>query len=248
MKTYSDIQYGSDKTQCLDLHLPACETFPVLLYFHGGGLTGGDKTRQTVFFNYMVAHGFAVVSANYRLYPTAKYPDFIEDAAAATAWVFANIGKYGKAGSIYVGGSSAGAYLSMMLCFDRRWLAKHGISPMQIAGFVHDSGQPTCHYSVLQEREIDKRRVIVDESAPLWHIGTDAAYPPMLILVSDNDMANRYEQTMLLVSTLKHFGHTAVLQIMHGKHCAHTNTADGNGNSIFGQAVCNFIRSKPPVE
>ena len=51
----------------------------------------------------------------------------------------------------------------------------------------------------------DSRRVIVDESAPLYHIGTQKEHSPMRFIVSDNDMENRLEQTELVLSTLKHF-------------------------------------------
>ena len=101
----------------------------------------------------------------------------------------------------------------------------------------------TCHFNVLRERGIDTRRVIINDSAPLYHIGEDEQYPPMLIIVSDNDMQNRYEQTMLLVSTLKHFGHSknVQLKIMNGGHCAYVNAVDQNGESVFGKLVMGFI-------
>ena len=92
MRTLSDICYNQNTQQCLDVHLPACDEFPVFLYFHGGGLETGDKSKQKILFEYMVSHGVAVVSANYRMYPDAKYPDFLVDAADAVAWVFENIG------------------------------------------------------------------------------------------------------------------------------------------------------------
>jgi hypothetical protein len=191
----------------------------------------------------MVSHGVAVVSANYRMYPSAKYPDFLEDAADAVAWVFENIGNYGKINGIYVGGSSAGGYISQMLCFDKRWLANHGMKPTDITGFVLDAGQPTCHFNVLRERGIDPRRVIIDDSAPMYHIGADEQYAPMLVIVSDQDMQNRYEQTMLMLSTLKHFGHTenVQLKVMNGRHCAYVNAVDENGESVFGTLVLPFI-------
>jgi acetyl esterase/lipase len=31
--------------------------------------------------------GIAVVAANYRMYPDAKFPEFIRDCASAVAWV-----------------------------------------------------------------------------------------------------------------------------------------------------------------
>lgn len=243
MKTVFDVCYNEKTKQYLDIYLPDSDGFSVLLYFHGGGLEAGDKSNQKVLFDYMISQGIAVVSANYRMYPNAKYPDFLIDASDATAWVFKNIGNYGKIKGIYVGGSSAGGYISQMLCFDERWLLKHGIKATDISGFVLDAGQPTCHYNVLREKGLDTRRVIIDDTAPLYHIDAEKQYPPMLIIVSDNDMKNRYEQTMLLISTLEHFGHSEKieLKVMNGKHCAYVNAKDQDGESVLGKLVIEFI-------
>ena len=179
-----------------------------------------------------------MVSTNYRMYPENSYPDFLHDAASAVAWVFNNIDKYGKNKGIYVGGSSAGGYISMMLCFDKTYLAAHGISPLDISGFVHDAGQPTSHFNLLKYKGTDPRRVIIDDTAPLYHIGTDKEYSKMLFIVSDHDMQNRYEQTMLTLSTLKHFGHEekTSLKVMNGKHCAYVKHA------VFGEIIFEFIK------
>ncbi|MBE6935782.1 MAG: alpha/beta hydrolase [Ruminococcaceae bacterium] len=245
MKSILNLSYGADAAQVLDIHLPECAAFPVFLYFHGGGLEFGDKSEVSAMIDYLTAHGICVVSANYRMYPTAKYPEFIQDAAAAAAWVKAQIGGYGKCEGIFIGGSSAGGYLSQMLCFDGSYLAAHGLSAMDFAGFIHDAGQPTAHYNVLRERGIDSRRVIVDDTAPLFHVGRDAQYPPMLIIVSDGDLENRYEQTILLQSTLRHFGHgdQVTLQVMHGGHCAYVGALNDQGESVFGKLAEAFIRS-----
>ena len=215
MQKFKDISYGNEK---LDLYLPENKDFDLFVYFHGGGLERGDKANRPHIFEYLAACGVAVASVEYRKYPDAKYPDFIEDAAQSVAWLKKNISAYGNCKRIFVGGSSAGGYLSMMLCFDNRWLGEYGIDPMEIDGFIHDAGQPTKHYKVLKHQGIDNRRVIVDETAPLYHVGLAEKYPPMLFIVSDNDMENRLEQTQLMISTLRHFGHEAFLKICHGKH------------------------------
>ncbi|MBR6792932.1 MAG: hypothetical protein IKM48_01065, partial [Clostridia bacterium] len=132
-------------------------------------------------------------------------------------------------------------YLTMMLCFDKRWLGAHGLSPMDFDGFIHDAGQPTAHFNVLKERGIDSRRVIVDDSAPLYHIGVDEEYPPMLFIVSDNDMENRLEQTQLVISTLKHFGHEREMLLVHGKHCEHGRVVDEKGVNPFAKMILDFI-------
>ena len=56
--------------------------------------------------------GVAVATVNYRLFPKIKAPAYIEDAAAAVAWVFKNIGDYGGDSSrIYVSGHSLPAVI-----------------------------------------------------------------------------------------------------------------------------------------
>ena len=245
MRNVLDIPYGDHPMQVLDLHLPDNDRFPVFVYFHGGGLENGSRRSTAVMDDYLTAHGIAVAEVEYRLYPEAQYPAFVEDAAAAVAWVKTHINEYGTATALYVGGSSAGGYLSMMLCFDGRYLGAHGIVPTDVTGFVHDAGQPTTHFNVLRERGIDSRRVIVDEAAPLYHIGTAETYAPMLFIVSDNDMAGRYEQTQLTLASLRHFGcdMTRVhYREMHGTHCAYVGKTDENGDSILGQILVEFMQ------
>ena len=247
MKTIKDICYCEIHKQYLDVYLPEQESFPVFLYFHGGGIEGGDKAQDfDLFISHLVSQGIAVASANYRMYPDAQYPEFLKDCAKAVAWTFANMKNYGTVTKIYVGGSSAGGYITQMLCFDKRWLAPDDIKVMDIAGFIHDAGQPTCHFNILRERGIDSRRVIVDDSAPLYHIGVDKEYPPMLVIVSTHDIENRYEQTMLLLSTLKDFGcgDNVKLQVMESTQCAYIRKADEKGESVFGKLIADFVLGK----
>ena len=242
MKKFSDITYCGE--QKLDVYIPDGECSRTFLYFHGGGLEAGDKAGAEKFAIDLTERGIAVVSANYRMYPTAKFPGFIEDAAAAVKWVNTHAPGYGGSDRLFVGGSSAGGYLSMMLCFAPEYLKAAGVPLSEIAGFIHDAGQPTTHFNVLRERGIDTKRLIVDEAAPLYHVGTgEAKYPPMLVIVSDNDMPGRYEQTMLLMATLKHFGcdEGCELKVARGKHCAYVKKQDDSGNSVFAEMIIPFL-------
>lgn len=244
MKIIENIRYNESIAPCLDVYLPEKDSFPVFVYFHGGGLTGGDKADKSLrdAFYYLAERGVAVISANYRMYPDCAYPDFIEDGSSVVAWAFENMESYGKTEGIYVGGSSAGGYISMMLCFDGKWLGAHGIDPLRVAGWFHDAGQPTAHYEVLRRTGRDDRRVIIDETAPIFHIGLNKEYSRMRFIVSDNDMANRYEQTMLMLKTLECFGvknYDHVL--MHGDHCAYCGARDEDGNVKLGVMILNFL-------
>ena len=244
MKKTENIAYGSlAPSQVLDVYLPDRPASSLFVYFHGGSLAGGDKNAADVFAPYLTERGIAVISANYRMYPNAEYPDFIRDAAAVVAWADRYVREELGCNRLYVGGSSAGGYLTMMLCFDKRYLANVGLDNSAIAGYFHDAGQPTAHFNVLKYANVDPRRIIVDETAPLYYIGLEDEYPPMRFAVSDNDIKNRYEQTMLLLSTLSHFGYQNYDHIvMHGKHCEYLHKTDENGRNVFGQMVYDFIR------
>ncbi len=248
MKSFENICYTKMglPEQMLDIHIPDLESFPVFIYFHGGGIEHGDKAAdRNVFIEPLVNKGVAVVSANYRMYPEAVYPEFIRDAATAVAWTISNMKDYGNPSAFFVGGSSAGGYLSQMLCFDKKYLAPYKINPDEIAGFIHDAGQPTTHFNVLRERGIDSRRVIIDEAAPLYHICGDRNYAPMQIFYAEHDMENRPEQTKLLVSTLKHFKcnmDKVDVRYMEGfTHCKYNKANDENGENVFAKAILEFI-------
>ncbi|MBR2048317.1 MAG: alpha/beta hydrolase [Oscillospiraceae bacterium] len=250
MAVFKDISYGAPKElfRTLDIYLPQKEHFDVFLYFHGGGFVCGDKADVGPIADYLTSRGIAVVSANYRIGTGVRWPGYIQDAAAAVAWAMKHLPEYGQCGKFYVGGSSAGGYLSMMLCFNRQYLEPYGIHPTDIAGYIHDSGQPTAHFSVLEAKGLHPDRIIVDETAPLFYVGLEPRYSPMLILIADQDIGNRYEQTLLLVSTLKQFKippEDIVLKVMHGLHCQHTGALDENGESITGRLIDEFIRQHP---
>ena len=104
---YSDIGH---ERQVLDVYLPDSEEFDVFIYLHGGGMECGSKDGREDLTSYLNNNNVAVVLANYRLYPSAQYPDFIRDGAAALAWAYKNMQNYGKVGKIFAGGSSAGGY------------------------------------------------------------------------------------------------------------------------------------------
>ena len=241
MKSVYNIEYKENLK--LDLHLPEGEAFDLFVYFHGGGLEKGGKGGVEVFAKPLAERGIGTATVDYRMYPDAKFPDFIEDCAEAIRFLRDHIAEYGECRRIFVGGSSAGGYLSMMLCFDRRYLEAVGMKPTDISAYIHDAGQPTSHFNVLKFGGTDSRRVIVDETAPMYFVGMDEEYSPMLFIVSDDDMFGRYEQTMLMIKTLEHFGHKekVALSVQNGKHCKYVSRIDEDGESAFAKIVLSFV-------
>ena len=256
MKIINNVPYTmlNHPQQTLDIYLPDAESFPVFVYFHGGGIVNGHKAlgRVSDVGKAFAEKGIAFVSADYRMYPETRYPDFIYDCAAAVAWANKNMGEYGTITGLFVGGSSAGGYLSQMLCFDDKYLSNYRLPQTAITGYIHDAGQPTTHFNVLKERGFDYRSVIIDEASPIYHIKADKEYRPMSILVSEFDMENRLEQTKLLVSTMKHMGadmDKVEYNYMEGwKHCQYIDHFEEDGKNFFVEIAEKFIKKYAEVK
>ncbi len=247
LRIYRDLSYGTGALRTLDVYLPDGAPKAALLHFHGGGLEGGAKDGPDVvrFAEDLTKAGYAAVSADYRLYPAARYPDYIEDAALAARWVFANADAFGFGTRVYLGGSSAGAYLAGMLTFDRRYLSAVGCAPEQFSGFVLDAGQPTTHFNVLRERGEDQKRCVVDEAAILYHVADARPGRPILILYADGDMPCRPEQNLLLAATLRHAGYDeSLLDVREMKgytHCEYDFLDGADGVNLLAEQVLRFL-------
>jgi len=199
----------------LDIYYPEnVKDYATVVWFHGGGLTEGSRAVPEK----LKEKGIAVVAAGYRLSPDVSSPTYVEDAAAALAWVFQNIEKYGGASSrIFVSGHSAGGYLTLMLGLDKHYLAAHGIDANSIAGLIPFSGQAITHFTVRKERGISEKQPVVDGMAPLYHARGDA--PPLLLITGDRDLEllGRYEENAYLWRMMKIAGHkTTELQELKG--------------------------------
>ena len=118
---YKDNVFYLDKKDLLDIYIPkGKKNYPVVIYFHGGALIAGSKEMGKDVGEKLAKNGIGFVSANYRLSPTVKYPDHINDAQAATEWVFNNIESLGgDLKNVYVSGHSAGAYLAAILALNK---------------------------------------------------------------------------------------------------------------------------------
>lgn len=197
--------YAREKCR-LDLYRPANATdFPTVVWFHGGGLSKGERSIPAQ----LKQKGFAVVGAGYRLSPEVQAPTYIEDAAAAVAWTFQNIEKYGgSAKKIIVSGHSAGGYLTLMIGLDKQWLGKHSIDADQIAGLAPFSGQAITHFTIRGEKGIPDKQPVIDQYAPLFHVRKDA--PPLLLISGDRnqELLGRYEENAYLWRMMQIAGHT----------------------------------------
>ena len=201
------IRYSESERCLVDLRIPEKGgPFPVVVWFHGGGLSGGKR------FFVPISGSIAQVAVGYRLLgkDASSGEDCIEDAAAAVAWTFRNIARYGgDTNRIFVAGMSAGGYLTMMVGMAPKYLARHGISNTSIAGLVPISGQATKHFNVRKYSGDKDAQFLpkIDALAPLAWVGKDL--PPILSVCGQPpyEWKCRSEENRLLVASCTALGH-----------------------------------------
>lgn len=192
----------------LDIYYPVDKkNFSTVIWFHGGGLEGGEKGIPDQLKN----KGIAVVAVNYRLSPRAKNPAYIEDAAESVAWVFNNIASFGgNPDDIYIAGHSAGGYLALMVGLDKSYLNKYNIDANRIKGLIPISGQTNTHYTIKKERGLPFEIPYIDNYAPLTHARKDV--PPILLITGDRrlELPARYEENAHLDAILRTLGNKEI--------------------------------------
>lgn len=244
MKIVSDIPYMEDalNEHCLDLYLPDAENFDTVIWFHGGGLETGSR-KDAYMAQDFVNRKYGFVSADYRLYPSAKFPEYLEDAAAAVAFVIHNIKKYCGNGKVYITGQSAGAYITMMLCMDHHFLSDKGIDQNQISAYISDSSQQLCHYNVLREQGEDTRLERVDCHAPIFFVKESLDLRPLLLLYYEQDIVCRPEENKLMYANIRSILPKTMIEIdsLPGQHCSRSQAP--GGEALISYKTCRFIES-----
>ena len=205
--TESTNTYAQERCK-LDVYYPTNQKdAPVVVWFHGGGIEGGNKHIDQELKN----SGLVVVAANYRLLPKASIDEVLDDAAAAVAWTYKNIEQYGGSKrKVFVAGHSAGGYLLDLIGLDKKWLAKYCVDADSLAGLIPFSGQCITHYNIRKQHGISPLQATIDQYAPLTYVRPDA--PPIVIISGDRDLElyGRYEEQAYFCRMLKLVGHKDV--------------------------------------
>ena len=213
--TETNLSYRPDSTEAsvrdacqLDLYYPKEQkNFATVVWFHGGGLTGGKRSIPKA----LKQKGIAIATVDYRLSPKVKVTECIDDAAASVAWIFEHIEKYGGSRKrIFVSGHSAGGYLTSMIGFDVSWLAKYDVDANSIAGLIPYSGHTITHFTARKEMGLRDTTPLIDRLAPLFFVRRDA--PATLLITGDREleMLGRYEENAYFWRMLRVAGHPNV--------------------------------------
>lgn len=181
--------YGPNPRHALSIYRPehGASKAPVIVFFYGGNWVSGERDDYAFVGRSLAERGFVVVIPDYRLYPEAGYPAFVDDSARAVAWTARRIAQYGgDPKRIFVMGHSAGAYNAAMVALDPRWLRKHGSEPAILRGWIGMAGP----YNFLPIENETTRKVFPypntpRDSQPIAHV--TAKSPPALLIAARND-------------------------------------------------------------
>lgn len=108
----------------LDIYMPktiVSESFPAVIFIHGGGWINGDKEQSMrayqFLFKPLIERGLAVVAISYRLADRdTRFPTQLEDCKDAVKWIKKNAGSFNlDEKSIGIVGASAGGHLGLLL-------------------------------------------------------------------------------------------------------------------------------------
>lgn len=210
-RTVKDLSYTlktdaySKERLKLDVYQPVGKNdLPVIVWFHGGGLEAGEKEIPAR----LRQRNMVVVGVNYRLLPKVTVDQTLDDAAEAVAWVFRHISDYGgSAGKIVVTGHSAGGYLAMLLCLNKKWLGRYGVDADSVRLYAPFSGQAITHYNVRKMQGLTPLQPTIDEYAPLFWVRSNC--PPFVLICGDRELElfGRYDENQYLARMMKLAGH-----------------------------------------
>ena len=209
----ADIAYGTGERHRLDVYTPSHATDrPIIVFWYGGGWESGRKSQYRFVGAALARAGYVAVLPDYRLYPEVKFPAFVQDGAAALAWVVSHAAEIGgNPRRIYLAGHSAGAHLAAMLAYDHSQLERVGLPADTVKGFIGLSGP----YAL--KPNTDTYRVIFAAPYGLanWQPVqlAKAGAPPALLIHGEADDVVDVNHARRMAAALQALGVKVVLRI-----------------------------------
>jgi acetyl esterase/lipase len=135
----ANVPFGPASWHRADVYQPlgSMGPVPVIVFWYGGAWTEGNKDEYRFVGTALAGLGFVAVLPDYRVYPEVKFPAFLDDAAAAVAWVQSHAAQFGgDPHRIVLMGHSAGAHMAAMLAINHEYLNRAGVDTHDIVGLI----------------------------------------------------------------------------------------------------------------
>lgn len=209
LATHKNVKYGHAASEelLLDIYEPAGDgPFPVAIYVHGGGWTGGDKANpgDAPVLEMLTKAGFTCFSINYRLAPEHRWPACLNDVQTAIRWVKANATKYkGDPSRIALIGYSAGGHLASFaaMVVDESVSVQAVVGYAPLTDFVQELPKRGNILGRAQRGLLNRPKELTSESLGMLKALSPINYirpglPPFLIVHGDADQSVPYEQSL----------------------------------------------------
>jgi acetyl esterase/lipase len=217
--TQFDQRYRPGERGRLDVYIPrrGLKRVPVVVFFYGGGWRSGAKEDYQFIGAALASAGALVVIPDYRLYPSARFPAFLEDAALAARWTRDNAQRLGgDPTAIVLMGHSAGAYIAAMLALDRNWLEAVGLNPASdVAGWVGLAG-PYRLASANVGINSGPFEAVSDPASTQPVLFANASAPPAFLVAGTADLTVDPGNTIALARRIRESGGSAIVELYPG--------------------------------
>ncbi len=233
----TDIPYGQDERQTLDLFLPKDDgksLRPAVVVIHGGAWRSGNKRDMHPIAELFTRHGYVTAAVNYRLAPKWSYPAQLDDCQRSVRWLRKRADEFRlDPKGIGAAGASAGGHLSALLgtrdTRDDSDPELKGISSkvqcvLDIFGptdfteelYVKASRTPPLGQILLDflGKPYDEAKEVWREASPLSHVSSDDA--PFFIVHGTTDRLVPVEQSQRFAQALQKAGVEVKLVIIEG--------------------------------
>lgn len=225
----------------LDLHLPAVDRPPLVVFLHGGGWRVGSRRTFTPgltfeeTFGRLPDAGWAVASVDYRLSAEAIFPAQLDDVSTALAWLRGHAAEYGyDADRLVLWGESAGAHLACLagLADPQVRAVVDWYGPADLLTFPQPAGEVTREADLLGGPVAD-RTELATQASPARQVHAGA--PPFLIAHGDADTFVPVQQSIDFADALRTAGVPVDLQLVPGADHMWRGVADPD--TVFGPAL-----------
>ena len=246
----------------LDLFVPEQESWPLLVFVHGGSFLKGDKDvvvgGYDIYGNigrFYASQGIGVALVNYRLQPEVTWREQIEDVADAVVWLSEQAPLHGGDGRLFLAGHSAGAWLAARVAVDRELQEDKGFDTENLTGVVLLSGsgfeltdQRTWELYPREEWWADRFAVEPGldwkEAASVVPLVEADSSLEFLILHSKRELRALRRQNRLLHEHLTETGIDSQLVALAGGSHRRTVLAMSHRNKLVSEHVLQFIRER----
>jgi len=192
-----DVPYGPAPRHRIDL-FPIPRARGTLVFIHGGYGRSLDKSMFSWLAAAWAAAGVAVAMPNYRLAPSVRIDDIVDDAVAAVNWLAAKGASHGmETARLVLAGHSAGGHLAAALLAQPP--GRLAFDPARIAGAVPISGvfdfAPLRLFSFNADFHLDEAAV-----ARLDLAGKRPTVPAPLVIAAGADESSEFRRQSQLLA------------------------------------------------